>query len=315
MDSRQLRYFAAVYEASSVSRAAETLNIAASALSHHLTNLEAELGTSLFVRKPRGMQPTAAGERLYEHARGILRAINAAQEDIRDEGREVSGEVSVGMSYSAVKAIGVDLMKAVLTDYPKLKLSISESLSGSTLVHLMSSEVDLAVVYNPPNDPKLRNQPILEEEMLCIGKPEIIGETDEAITFEEMLDLPLILLRQGLSARALLDDASLLKRLEAKARLQLNSVQAISGCLSEGLGCIVGTDLFMRELLEVGTLHSRPISEPQLTRTLYICEQADRPATFAQEAVRRLIISLIYAAINSGLWEAKATAGKPAAVR
>lgn len=305
MDSRQLRYFAAVYEAQSVSRAAETINIAASALSHHLTNLEAELATSLFVRKPRGMQPTAAGERLYEHARGILRAINAAQEDIRDESREVSGEVSVGMSYSAVKAIGVDLMKAVLTDYPKLKLSISESLSGSTLVHLMSSEVDLAVVYNPPNDPKLRNQPILEEEMLCIGKPEIIGDTDDPITFEEMLDLPLILLRQGLSARALLDDASLLKRLESRARLQLNSVQAISGCLSEGLGCIVGTNLFMREPLKAGTLHARPIIEPRLTRTLYICEQTDRPPTFAQEAVRRLIMRHIYQAISDELWEAR----------
>lgn len=305
MDSRQLRYFAAVYEAQSVSRAAETINIAASALSHHLTNLEAELATSLFVRKPRGMQPTAAGERLYEHARGILRAINAAQEDIRDESREVSGEVSVGMSYSAVKAIGVDLMKAVLTDYPKLKLSISESLSGSTLVHLMSSEVDLAVVYNPPNDPKLRNQPILEEEMLCIGKPEIIGDTDDPITFEEMLDLPLILLRQGLSARALLDDASLLKRLESRARLQLNSVQAISGCLSEGLGCIVGTNLFMREPLKAGTLHARPIIEPRLTRTLYICEQTDRPPTFAQEAVRRLIMRHIYQAITDELWEAR----------
>ena len=305
MDSRQLRYFAAVYEAQSVSRAAETINIAASALSHHLTNLEAELATSLFVRKPRGMQPTAAGERLYEHARGILRAINAAQEDIRDESREVSGEVSVGMSYSAVKAIGVDLMKAVLTDYPKLKLSISESLSGSTLLHLMSSEVDLAVVYNPPNDPKLRNQPILEEEMLCIGKPEIIGDTDDPITFEEMLDLPLILLRQGLSARALLDDASLLKRLESRARLQLNSVQAISGCLSEGLGCIVGTNLFMREPLKAGTLHARPIIEPRLTRTLYICEQTDRPPTFAQEAVRRLIMRHIYQAITDELWEAR----------
>ena len=209
------------------------------------------------------------------------------------------------MSYSAVKAIGVDLMKAVLTDYPKLKLSISESLSGSTLVHLMSSEVDLAVVYNPPNDPKLRNQPILEEEMLCIGKPEIIGDTDDPITFEEMLDLPLILLRQGLSARALLDDASLLKRLESRARLQLNSVQAISGCLSEGLGCIVGTNLFMREPLKAGTLHARPIIEPRLTRTLYICEQTDRPPTFAQEAVRRLIMRHIYQAITDELWEAR----------
>lgn len=308
MDSRQLRYFAAIYEAQSVSRAAEGLNIAASALSHHLNNLEAELATSLFVRKPRGMQPTAAGERLYDHARGILRAITAATDDLQEEGREITGDVSVGMSYSAVKAIGVDLMKTVINDYPKLRLSLSESLSGSMLVHLMSSEIDMAVVYNPPNDPKLRTQPILEEEMVCVGRRDIIGDTDDPVTFQELLEMPLILLRQGLSARALLDDASLLKQLESRARLQMNSVQAIAGCLDDGLGCIVGTRLFMRELLDEGTLHARPIVKPTLTRTLYICEQADRPATFAMEAVRQMIMKMIFEAMRSGRWDASPTA-------
>lgn len=308
MDSRQLRYFAAIYEAQSVSRAAEGLNIAASALSHHLNNLEAELATSLFLRKPRGMQPTAAGERLYDHARGILRAITAATDDLQEEGREITGDVSVGMSYSAVKAIGVDLMKTVINDYPKLRLSLSESLSGSMLVHLMSSEIDMAVVYNPPNDPKLRTQPILEEEMVCVGRRDIIGDTDDPVTFQELLEMPLILLRQGLSARALLDDASLLKQLESRARLQMNSVQAIAGCLVDGLGCIVGTRLFMRELLDEGTLHARPIVEPTLTRTLYICEQADRPATFASEAVRQMIMKMIFEAMRSGRWDASPTA-------
>lgn len=309
MDSRQLRYFAAIYEAQSVSRAAEGLNIAASALSHHLNNLEAELATSLFVRKPRGMQPTAAGERLYSHARGILRAISAAADDLQEEGREVTGEVSVGMSYSAVKAVGVELMKTVMADYPKLRLSLSESLSGSTLVHLMASEVDLAVVYNPPNDPKLRTQPILEEEMVCVGKPDIIGASDDPLTFRELLDLPLILLRQGLSARALLDDASLLKQLEGRARLQMNSVYAIGGCLVDGLGCIVGTRLFMRELLDEGRLHARPIVEPMLTRTLYMCEQADRPATFAMESVRQMIMKQIFDAVQSRRWDARLSLG------
>lgn len=304
MDSRQLRYFAAIHEAGSVSRAADSLHIAASALSHHLTNLEEELGTRLFERKPRGMQPTAAGERLYEHARGILKAIKAASDDIRDEGREVSGEVSVGMAYSAVKAIGVDLMKRVLKDYPRLKLSLSESLSGSTLVHLMTSEIDIAVVYNPPNDPKLRSQPIIEERMVCIGRRDIIGDTDGPITFQALLDLPIILLRQGLSARAILDDASLLRQLETRARLQLNSVQAIAGCLSEGLGCIVGTNLFMRDLIERGDLHTRPIIEPNLTRTLYICELSNRPATFALETVRRMIVDQIVLAVSKGQWDA-----------
>lgn len=304
MDSRQLRYFSAIFEAKSVSRAAEGLNIAASALSHHLNNLETELATALFVRKPRGMQPTAAGERLYLHARGILRAISAASDDLQKEGREVTGEVSVGMCFSSVKAVGVDLMKTVMTDYPKLRLSLSESLSGSTLGHLKDSEIDMAVVYNPPNDPMLQTQPILEEEMVCLGRRDIIGDSDKPLTFRELQDLPLILLRQGLSARAMLDDAFLLKQLESRSRLQLNSVQAIAGCLVDGLGCIVGTRHLVRELLDEGKLHARPITEPTLTRTLYICEQADRPATFALEAVRQLVIKLILEEVRSGRWDA-----------
>jgi len=43
-------------------------------------------------------------------------------------------------------------MRAVLAKYPNLKLSLTESLSGATLLHLMASEVDLALVYNPPSE-------------------------------------------------------------------------------------------------------------------------------------------------------------------
>ncbi|MFW8637393.1 LysR family transcriptional regulator [Cribrihabitans pelagius] len=55
MESRQLRYFAAIYEHGSLAQAAGHLNAAASALNHHLANLEAELGAQLFLRRPRGL--------------------------------------------------------------------------------------------------------------------------------------------------------------------------------------------------------------------------------------------------------------------
>ena len=78
MDSRQLRYFVAMHDAGSLSGAAAMEHVAVSALSYHLGNLEAELGVALFRRKPRGLEPTAAGLRLYTHARAILRAIDDA---------------------------------------------------------------------------------------------------------------------------------------------------------------------------------------------------------------------------------------------
>ena len=304
MDSRQLRYFAAIHEEGSLARAAERERVAVSALSRHLANLEAELGSRLFDREPRGVRPTGAGQRLYEHARAILRAMAAAEADIRNDGREVAGDVSVGMAYSAVKAIGVTLMQRVLADYPKLKLSLSESLSGSTLLQLLASEVDLAMVYNPPQEPRLHAQPVLEERMVLVGRVDLIGG-EGPITFDEVLELPLIILRQGLSARALMDDAALLKKLEERAQFQMNSVSAIAGSLLAGIGCVIGTDLFMQEHLESGALASRPIVAPELNRTLYICELADRPATFALETVRQLCLTLSLDAVASGRWQAR----------
>ena len=304
MDSRQLRYFAAIHEEGSLARAAERQHVAISALSRHLGNLESELGTLLFVREPRGMRPTAAGLRLYEHARNILRAMTAAEHDLRDEGREVAGSVAVGMAYSAVKAIGVALMQSVLADYPKDRLSLTESLSGSTLIHLIASEVDLALVYNPPHDPRLRTRAILQEDMVLLGRPDIIGGTGP-IQFDEVLELPLIILRQGLSARALLDNATLRKRLEEHAQLQMNSVSATAGSLLAGIGCAIGTPFFMKEHLDAETIVARQIVSPELKRTLYMCEMSDRPATFALETIRQLCINLTLDAISSGRWEAQ----------
>src|SRR6185312_651018 len=194
MDSRQLRYFIAVYEQRNLSRASSQTSVAQSALSHHISNLEAEFATPLFERKPRGMEPTAAGERLYEHARIILRAMAEAEREIKQGSGAIAGEISIGMANSGVKAIGVPLMRAVLSRYPDLKLSLTESLSGATLMHLMASEVDLALVYNPPLERDLVAEPVLEERMYCVGTAKLIGASKAPMTFDELTNLPLILL-------------------------------------------------------------------------------------------------------------------------
>lgn len=306
MDSRQLRYFTAVYEQRNLSRAANLSKVAPSALSHHLGNLEAEFGTPLFRRLPRGMEPTAAGERLYQHAKAILRALNAAERDIKEASAEVSGDFAMAMAYSAVKAIGLKLMEAVLQRHPRVRLSISESLSGASLVHLAAAEVDLALVFNPPADSRLIIEPVLEERMVCVGRRSIIGDSDEPLTVEQFLDLPILLL--GHAGRAMLDNPGLLRRMEAAAKLSIQSVYAMREALLAGLGCTLGTRLYVRELIESGALHARPIVHPEIRRTLHLCHLADRPASFLMETMQRLTLSLIAAEVASGAWDAQAAA-------
>jgi len=305
LDTRQLQYFIAIYEQGSLARASAHLRIAASALSHHLAQLESQFGQPLFQRKPRGMEPTAAGRRLYDHARSILRAITAAETDMSDTLGKISGPVAVGMSYSAVKAIGIGFISQVVRDYPAVQLALTESLSATALPHLLASEVDMALVYNPSADLSFESEPVLEEKMVCVGRPEIIGDTDDPITFTELLDLPMILLRQGVSARAIMDDQTLLKKIEARAILQMNSVQAIAASIEAGLGCVIGTRLFMQEQLERGAVRARPIIGPELSRTLHLCKLASRPPTYASEAVREVLLEHVRQAVTSGVWNAQ----------
>lgn len=303
MDSRQLRYFAAIFEEGALARAADRERVAVSALSRHLSILEAEMGCPLFVRVPRGVSPTASGVRLYEHASAILRAMQAARADVRDTKQEIVGEISVGLAHSAVKAIAVPLMQHVSQKFPKLRLHLSEIFSGTTTEQLASSAVDLTLTYNQVPDTRFRFQPILEEEVVLVGRRDVINGHG-SISFEEILSLPLIILRQGVNTRAVMDDPSLLRRLEENAQFQMNSIAAIGGSLVSGIGCLVGTEFIVKEHIETGTLVARPIINPCLNRVLYVGELGERPATFAFEAVRQLCIDLTIKAVQAQTWKA-----------
>jgi DNA-binding transcriptional LysR family regulator len=78
----QIEYFVAVAERGHVGRAASHLRIAQPAVSRQIRRLEDELGSPLFVRTPRGMKLSRAGEVFLGHARVILRGVRAAKEDV-----------------------------------------------------------------------------------------------------------------------------------------------------------------------------------------------------------------------------------------
>ena len=305
MDIRQLTYYTAIFDHKNLSHAASHCNVAQSAISHHLSNLEKDLGVTLFLRKPRGMEPTAAGIKLYEHAKRILRAVQSAEQDIRKESEKVEGNIAIGLPYSVMKAIGLPLMQAVLNEYPDVRLSVVESLSGGTFANLLSSDVDISLFYNPQKDDRITMQLVLEEEVMCIGKPSIIGETDEPLTFDELALLPVLLLRHGASLRAVIDRPGLLNRFEARVPVQLNSVNGIITGLFAGLGCTLAPHVLVSEHLAAGTLSARKVINPVLTRNLYIGHLKDRPATRVAEAMTDLLLHLIANEVESARWQAR----------
>ena len=90
MSLAQIRYFVAVAEEGNVGRAARKLGIAQPPMSRQIRSLEDELGSTLFLRTPRGMELLPSGELFLEHARRILDAVEAASRAIRLGGDEAT---------------------------------------------------------------------------------------------------------------------------------------------------------------------------------------------------------------------------------
>ena len=110
LDLRQLRYFAAIVDQGSFSRAAEALRIAQPSLSLHVRNMETELGTPLLYRSARGVTPTEAGAILLRHARIILGQVTAAEEEIRGHDSDPTGEVRLGLPGTISQILAVPLI-------------------------------------------------------------------------------------------------------------------------------------------------------------------------------------------------------------
>lgn len=84
MSLAQIRYFVAIAEEGHMGRAAQRLHVSQPPLSRQLKELEAELGTALFERNPRGMQLLPPGQRFLRHARLILAQVEAAKRDMHE---------------------------------------------------------------------------------------------------------------------------------------------------------------------------------------------------------------------------------------
>ncbi len=124
MDIRQLRYFIAVAEARSFSRASERIHISQPPLTRQIHALEDELGVELFERKFHGVELTSAGEALLRHARRIQSQMELAIEQARLAGKGLIGEIDIGVVSSVMLDSVPRILDGFIESHPDVKIII-----------------------------------------------------------------------------------------------------------------------------------------------------------------------------------------------
>ena len=190
MDLRQLRYFIAVAERGGFAAAASTLNVAQSALSRHVKELEHELGGKLLERGARGVSVTESGKVLLARGRWLLGTIDDIKVEVRTENREPSGTVRLGAPPSLAEILYAPFAKLVVKRFPKVRLEMSEGLTEGMSDRLLRGELDLAIVTTPQPNDHLDYEVLVVEQVFLIGPPRDTLLKRGRITQKEFDSLP-----------------------------------------------------------------------------------------------------------------------------
>lgn len=150
MDLRQLRYFLAVAEERSVTRAAARLHLTQPPLSAQIARLEHELGVPLLVRHRRGVDVTEAGRLLVDHARAVLADVDAAAEAVRRTGQGHSGRLTVAFAPATAWTVLPELLRRFRPERPDVALDYLEGGPDVVAEHVRARRADLGLVHLPP---------------------------------------------------------------------------------------------------------------------------------------------------------------------
>ena len=201
MEIYQLRYFVAVAETGSFTKAASRSFISQPSLSQQIANLEEELGQSLFHRLGRSVALTQAGHLLLEHARRILSEADNAVREIK-ESAAAGHRVSVG----AIPTVAHFFFPAVIAHCRandiRLKLRSYENFRPSVVAAVLEGEIDLGLISLPINEPRIVQSPLFSEPLLlAISASHPLAQA-EHITFPDLKNENFILLGDSSSLAA-----------------------------------------------------------------------------------------------------------------
>lgn len=294
MELRQLRYFLQIVEQKSFGKAAAALRIAQPALSQQIRRLEEDLGVRLLVRHPAGATPTSAGEVLARHADAILKAVTVARQETIDRAEVVTGRVAIGLPTPVAFAFGTEIVRDLLTRYPKVAFNLVQDRSVQLEQWLLAGDLDIALCYNPSPTPFLLHEPIWREELLLFG-PADRGELPDALSdAAKLADYPLILPPRPNTIRTVVDNAAAKAGAQLHVALELDSLTTIMDLAAEGFAYSILNELSIRNEFLRGRLRACRLQQPSFSHELVLSWSVGRPLSRAARELARQLVSLLH---------------------
>jgi DNA-binding transcriptional LysR family regulator len=259
MELTQLRGFATVARMGSFTRAAEVLFLSQPAMSLQVKALEKEFGQPLFERRGRTLLLTPAGKILLERAEQILRLVEQADEEIAALKGLAGGTLVIGTNDSNCLYILPDLVQRFRSEFPAVELHLTNSHSAQVVAWVVEGQADFGLVTLPVLHTAIESRPLFRrQDVLVWGLDHpLCGQS--AITPEELVMHPLLLLDKGSVSRVLLDQALAEAGLLPQMVMEVGSIEVIKRYVEIGLGISIIPRFTAEAEIAAGRLHAIPV--------------------------------------------------------
>jgi len=281
MELHQLRYFCAVAETGSFSRAAEQSHISQPSLSQQIMKLEEELGARLFDRLGRSVRLTELGKTFLPRARAVLRELEAAKGDVVERKDFVGGPVTVGV----IPTVGPYFLPRVLTSFsrkfPQVRFTVIEEITPVLLDRLRAGAIDVAILALPIRGHEFETTPLLTERLFAALPKNHRLAKRTALSLKDLRSEPFLLLRDGHCFRDTAVAACDRARLHPQVIFESGQFSSLVSLVGAGMGVSIVPEMAVERNSPCRYVH---IADEQATRTIGTVVLRGRSLTRAHQA-------------------------------
>jgi DNA-binding transcriptional LysR family regulator len=237
MDIRQIKAFVAIAEAGTFTAGAARVHVTQAAISMQIRQLENETGAQLFVRAPRRVILTEAGERLLERAYVILREHDAALEEMAALTGAHKGRLRIGSASAMVSADPLpQILRALKQTHEAVETSVSSGTSESLVQQVLAGELDVAFVSLPVDARGIQTELLSEDYLVAIASPHHKLASQRVVSAYALAGEKLILGERGGNTRRLIDQFFAQAGVTPKVIMELSRLAAIKRMVEEDMG-------------------------------------------------------------------------------
>jgi len=288
---RHLKYFIATAELGQVSRAAIELSVSQSAVTAAIRELEATLGTPLFIRSSLGMSLTEAGRRFLSQGYEIMDKVDEALRT--PDTTELTGRLRVAATYTVIGYFLPMHLERIARRVPGLELNLSEMSRSALEDALVSRQVDIGVALTANiTNPAIGRETLLRSpRRLWLPSRHPLVERD-SIGFADVAEEPYVMLTVDEAAHTAMRYWT---RTPYRPRvvMRTSSIEAVRSMVANGQGVSILSDMVFRPWsLEGRRLETRELDTETPSMDVGLVWAKDVPFTEAMAAFRDYFRSL-----------------------